>query len=85
MADRGKEFAFLVGGAWVRWGYTFTALDAGRTRLTESWAFLPAGLERFRERYGDRADSEVAERTHAARTGIPATLAALKAVAEREG
>ncbi|HEV2258918.1 MAG TPA: hypothetical protein VGS06_37860 [Streptosporangiaceae bacterium] len=23
-ADRGREFAFVVGGSWVRWGYTFT-------------------------------------------------------------
>ncbi|HJY95097.1 MAG TPA: SRPBCC family protein, partial [Streptosporangiaceae bacterium] len=26
-ADRGREFAFVVGGTWVRWGYTFTAVD----------------------------------------------------------
>ena len=28
-ADRGREFAFVVGGAWVRWGYTFTPVDGG--------------------------------------------------------
>ncbi len=82
VADRGREFAFLVGGAWVRWGYTFAPAPGG-TRLTESWEFLPAGLARFAERYGDTADAEIAERTRAAHEGIPATLAAIKVVAER--
>ncbi len=39
-ADRGREFAFVVGGSWVRWGYTFTPVDGG-TQVTESWEFLP--------------------------------------------
>ena len=54
----------------------------GGTRLTESWEFLPAGLSRFAERYGDGAAAEVEERTRAAHAGIPATLAAIKRVAE---
>jgi hypothetical protein len=37
-ADRGREFAFKVGGAWARWGYTFAAENGG-TRVTESWEF----------------------------------------------
>jgi hypothetical protein len=45
-ADRGREFAFVVGGAWVRWGYAFTAVDGG-TLVTESWEFLPDGITRF--------------------------------------
>ena len=40
-ADRGREFAFEVNSGWVRWGYTFTAVDSG-TQVTESWEFLPA-------------------------------------------
>src|SRR5438552_18641 len=24
VADRGREFAFIVNGTWTRWGYTFT-------------------------------------------------------------
>lgn len=81
VAEPGREFAFVVGDFWVRWGYTLTPVDGG-TELTESWEFLPAGLARFRERFGDRADAEIADRTQAARQGIPVTLAAIKAAAE---
>lgn len=81
VAERGREFAFVVGDGWVRWGYTFTPADGG-TILTESWEFLPAGLAGFHERYGDDAEAQIADRTEAARTGIPVTLAALKRTAE---
>jgi hypothetical protein len=80
-AQPGREFAFIVGGAWVRWGYTFTPVDGG-TRVTESWEFLTAGIARFHERYGAEAQAQIADRTEAAHTGIPATLAALKRAAE---
>ncbi len=83
VADRGREFAFVVGGSWVRWGYTFTAVDGG-TQVTESWEFLPGGITRFHDRYGDDAPAQIANRTEAARTGIPVTLAALKKTAESE-
>jgi Polyketide cyclase / dehydrase and lipid transport len=77
----GKEFAFVVGGAWTRWGYTFTPA-AGGTLVTESWEMLPAGLTRFDERFGPDAAAQVANRFEAARAGIPRTLAALKRIAE---
>jgi hypothetical protein len=80
-AEPGREFAFIVGGAWVRWGYEFTPVDGG-TKVTESWEFLPAGIGRFEERYGADAQAQIANRTEAARTGIPATLAAIKRTAE---
>ena len=80
-AEPGREFAFLVGGAWVRWAYTFTPADGG-TQVTESWEFLPAGIAGFEERYGSGAQAQIASRAEAARTGIPATLAALKRAAE---
>ncbi len=80
-ADRGREFAFLVGGAWVRWGYTFTPVDGG-TQVTESWEFLPAGITRFHDRFGEDAAAQIADRTEAARQGIPVTLAAIKKAAE---
>jgi hypothetical protein len=80
-ADPGREFAWLVGGAWVRWGYAFEPV-AGGTLVTESWEFLPAGIARFHERYGDDADAQIAERTRQARSGIPVTLAAIKKTAE---
>jgi hypothetical protein len=81
VADRPSEFAFLVGDGFVRWGYTFEPARAG-TLLTESWHFLPAGIEMFHQKYGEQAETEIAERAQAARTGIPATLAAIKRIAE---
>ena len=80
-AEPGREFAFQVRGDWVRWGYAFTPVDRG-TRVTESWEFLPAGIAGFEERYGADAQAQIANRAQAARTGIPATLAALKQAAE---
>jgi len=56
----------------------------GGTLVTESWEFLPAGITRFHDRYGDDAPAQIANRTEAARTGIPVTLAALKKTAESE-
>jgi hypothetical protein len=80
-ADRGREFAFVVGGSWARWGYTFTAVTGG-TQVTESWEFLPDGVARFHDRFGSDAPAQIADRTLAARNGIPATLEALKRSAE---
>ncbi len=80
-ADPGREFAWEVNNGWVHWGYTFEPEGDG-TRLTEHWEFLPAGIAGFRERLGDGADAEIARRSEAARTGIPATLAAIKQSAE---
>jgi len=83
VADPGAEFAFVVGGVWTRWGYRLTPADGG-SEVTESWEMLPAGLTRFDERFGDDAARQVAQRAAAARSGIPATLAALKRAAETE-
>jgi hypothetical protein len=80
-AEPGREFAFAVFGDRARWGYTFTPVGDG-TRVTESWDFLPGGIATFGERYGAQAQAEIAAREQAAREGIPATLAALKRVAE---
>ena len=80
-ADPGREFAFVVGGTFVRWGYTFAAVDGG-TEVTESWEFLPGGAAMFEQRFGADADAQLANRAELARSGIPATLAALKATAE---
>jgi hypothetical protein len=83
VAERGRAFAFIVGGTWTRWSYTFAASDEG-TVVTESWEFLPGGITRFEERFGDDATVQVADRFATARQGIPETLAALKSVAESE-
>jgi hypothetical protein len=83
VAEPGREFTFEVNGGWVQWRYTFVPAEGGST-LTESWAFSPMGLAGFKERYGADADAQIADRTEAARTGIPATLAAIKAAAESD-
>jgi len=80
-ADAPREFAWEVNNGWVRWGYTLEPIDGG-TRLTESWTFLPAGLAGFRAKYGDIGEAAIANRTAAAKSGIPQTLAAIKKVAE---
>jgi hypothetical protein len=81
VADRGREFAWLVGGSRARWGYTLEPVEGG-TRLTESWEFLPDGLAFMAERYGADAPAQVQARVRAAREGIPATLAAIRRIAE---
>jgi hypothetical protein len=81
VADRGREFAFVVRGTSTRWGYTFTPLDGG-TQVTESWEFPAAGIAVFEERFGADAQVQIANRADAARDGIVATLAAIKRTAE---
>lgn len=83
VADRGREFAWLVGDGLVRWGYTFEP-ENGSTRLTESWEFRPEGLAMFRERYAGTADVEIKIRADDAHASIPVTLAAIKRVAESD-
>ncbi|HTK62582.1 MAG TPA: SRPBCC family protein [Pseudonocardia sp.] len=80
-ADRGKEFAFAVGGSYVRWGYTFAPVDGG-TELTESWEFLPDGIAYFKENFGAEADAAIEGRVATARSGIHDTLSAIKKIAE---
>ncbi|MFI5041398.1 MAG: SRPBCC family protein [Acidimicrobiales bacterium] len=81
VADPGREFTFIVGGTFARWGYTFVPADGG-TQVSESWEFLPGGIAMFEERFGDDAQAQIDSRSEAARTGIPATLAAIKTIAE---
>lgn len=80
-ADPGREFAWEVNHGWVYWAYTL-APEGDGTRLTESWEFLPKGVAGFRDKLGDKADAEIERRREAAQSGIPATLAAIKKVAE---
>ena len=80
-ADRGREFAFVVQATGTRWGYTFTPVDGG-TQVTESWAFSPTGVAVFEERFGADAQAQIANRRELARTGMAATLAAIKKAAE---
>lgn len=81
VAQPGREFAWLVGGAFARWGYTMSPGDGG-TLVTESWEFRPEGIAMFQERYGPDAQAQIDLRTAQARASIPATLAAIKRIAE---
>jgi hypothetical protein len=83
VAERGREFAFVVGDSLVRWGYTFTPVEDG-TEVSESWEFLPSGIASFVERYGAQATAQISDRTEAAHNGIPATLGAIKRTAESQ-
>jgi hypothetical protein len=49
------------------------------TRMGE-WS--PAGIDRFRRRFGGDAEAQIAVRTEDAHRGIPVTLAGLKQAAE---
>lgn len=80
-AEPGREFAWVVGGKFVRWGFTVTPTDSG-TVLSESWEFLPEGIAMFGEKFGDGAAAQIADRTQQALEGIPKTLAAIKRIAE---
>lgn len=83
VAEPGREFAWVVGDNFVRWGYTLEAVDSG-TELTESWNFLPGGIEFFHSKFGDDAQNEIDIRSRAALDGIPRTLAAIKRIVEAE-
>jgi len=81
VADPACEFAFIVGGTFVRWGYAFAPQTSG-TEVTESWQFLPGGIAMFEKKYGENAAAEIAARTESAHNGIPKTLAMIKRIAE---
>jgi len=80
-AERGREFAWVVGGSFVRWGFSFAPAERGTT-LTESWEFLPGGIAMFEEKFGDQAQVQTTDRAQQALDGIPTTLAAIKQIAE---
>lgn len=81
VAERGREFAWVVGGRFVRWAFVLTPAERGTT-LTESWEFLPGGIAMFEEKYGAQAPAQIADRTQQALDGIPKTLAAVKRIIE---
>ena len=84
VAERGHEFAWVVGGSFVRWGFTLASVETG-TALTESWEFLPDGIAMFEEKFGDEAHAQITDRTQQALDGIPKTLAEIKRIAESTG
>ncbi len=80
-AERGRVFAWVVGGSFVRWGFALAPVETG-TALTESWEFLPGGIAMFEQKFGDHARVQIADRTQQALDCIPKTLRAIKRIAE---
>jgi len=80
-AEEGRAFGWSVTEGNVHWVYSMEPVEAG-TELTESWEFTVKGQEFFAERFGADAPAEIEKRRRAALAGIPATLAAMKAVIE---
>lgn len=88
----GEHFAWSVGPGRAEWGYRMEpadgvdgagptdGVDGPRTLLTEYTRTTPLFETTFAERYGDRAEEEVATRRTAAQAGIPATLEAIRKV-----
>ncbi len=90
VAERGREFAFVNHGIdgqqpLVRWGFTLQRDESGGTEVTQSWEVLPSYADGFAAE-GDAA-GDLASRLDGmkamAETGMPETLANLKAEAER--
>lgn len=77
--EPGVHFAWSVGPGRAEWGYRLRPVPGG-TELTEYTRTTPQLEETFAERYGDRAEEEIAIRQEAARAGIPVTLAAIREV-----
>lgn len=76
----GEHFAWSVGPGRAEWGYRMRPLAEGGTELTEYTRTTPGLEEAFAQRYGERAEEEIAVRQEAARAGIPATLEAIRRV-----
>src|SRR5437868_11089467 len=57
VADRGREFTFVVSATGTRWSYRFRAVDGG-TLVTEAWDFPPSAVKVFEERFGDDAEAQ---------------------------
>ena len=62
-------------------GFSFVAVDGG-TEVTETWELPPEGSAFFERLFGDDAAKEIGIRSDGAKSGIEATLAAIKGAAE---
>lgn len=80
-AEPGSRFAWEVGNGFVRWSYDLRPAGDD-TNVSETWTFLPAGLEFFAEKFGDEAAEAIETRTQRAKDDIPRTLARMKQIAE---
>ena len=84
--DPGREFAFINHGLegrieMVRWGFQFRPTDDGRTEVTQTWEVLPTYAEGLGVSDED-AIGVLDLMQGVALSGMPETLAALKADVE---
>lgn len=80
-ADPGRAFGRSVTAGNVHCPYTMEPADEG-TLLTESREFTAKGQAFFAERFGARAEAEIAQRHATARDGIRQTLGALRRIVD---
>lgn len=86
-AEPGRRFVFVNHGLegsvpMVRWGFRFEPLEASRTEVTQTWEVLPTYAEGLGSDE-DAAKGVLEMMQGMAFAGMPETLAALKAEAER--
>lgn len=82
-ADEDREFAWSVGPGKAIWGFRLAPAQDGQTELTELTEYTVVGesVETFfREKYGDDAEAQLADRQRHAADGIPATLSAIRSI-----
>ena len=91
VAEPGRDFAFVNCGQEgaheiVRWGFVLRPAGEGQTEVTQTWEVLPAYVESFLNE--SEVTGDVAQRLDGmkgmAESGMPETLAKLKAEAESE-
>ena len=80
-AERGVEFGWQVGEAFVHWRYTFEPEDGG-TRLTEWWHFRPEGFAMFAQQLRRRRAEPDRDPDARGARGDSRDLAAIKRIAE---
>ncbi|MDO4911145.1 MAG: SRPBCC family protein [Corynebacterium sp.] len=81
VADRPRAFVWEVSGGVARWGYKIEPTATG-SALTEHWELTEYGVEFFKKKWGEQWEAQLEDRRKAAFEGIPATLEAIKRIAE---
>lgn len=81
----GQEFTWRVTSSGTRWGFRMEPVNRREdaTVLTEFTAFTEEGEAYFRQKFGDGAVAQEADRRDAATYGITETLQNIKEILER--
>ncbi|MGV0869057.1 SRPBCC family protein [Corynebacterium kalidii] len=83
-ARPGEEFSWRVTSSGTRWGFRMEPVNRREdaTVLTEFTAFTGEGEAYFRQKFGDDAAAQEADRRNAATYGITDTLQNIKGILE---